>query len=76
LATQVVSRIYKVFRTQVPLRCLFENPTAAGLSQVLVAMESKSGQAETIARVVLRVEGMSQEEKETRLRKTQPHGSP
>jgi acyl carrier protein len=33
LATQVMSRVYKTFQIELPLRCLFESPTIAGLAE-------------------------------------------
>ena len=41
LATQVISRIRKSFAVDLPLRCLFETPTVAGLAESLQAMQAK-----------------------------------
>ena len=36
LATQLISRVQDVFELELPLRSLFENPTVAKLSSVIV----------------------------------------
>ncbi|MEJ1930817.1 condensation domain-containing protein, partial [Nostoc sp. NIES-2111] len=35
LATQVISRLRETFNRDIPLRCLFENPTVAGLAEYI-----------------------------------------
>jgi amino acid adenylation domain-containing protein len=59
LATSVVSQLRDLFRVELPLRSLFEAPTVAEVSQVIVTRETKPGQAEKIARILKKVEGMS-----------------
>jgi len=62
LAVQVISRLRKAFQTDVPLRCLFEAPTVAELSQAILANEPVPGQAEKIARIMSKVKRMSPDE--------------
>jgi surfactin family lipopeptide synthetase C len=62
LATQVISRIRETFKLDLPLRCLFESPTVAELSQKLIAYEAKPGMTAKIAQIVKQLEGMSTEE--------------
>ena len=46
LATQVMSRVYKTFQIELPLRCLFELPTIAGLAEhIETAIKAGSGLA-------------------------------
>jgi hypothetical protein len=44
------------------LRCLFEAPTVAELTRVIIANEVTPGQTEKIARIVTEVKRMSLEE--------------
>ncbi|OUL22225.1 hypothetical protein BV378_25410 [Nostoc sp. RF31YmG] len=62
LATQVISRIRETFKLDLPLRCLFESPTVAELSQKLIAYEAKPGMTAKIAQILKQLEGMSNEE--------------
>ncbi len=62
LATRVMSRIHGVFQVQIPLRALFEAPTVAELSKVLIASEAVPGQTQRIADILQGIQGMSTEE--------------
>ncbi len=62
LATRLVSRVGKAFRTELPLGSLFESPSVAGTARFLVKNEARPGQTEKIARVLLKVRGMSAED--------------
>ncbi len=62
LATQVVSRLKSSFKTNLPLRSLFESPTVAELAAEIVALEKQPGQAEKMASVLQKLRGMSSEQ--------------
>src|SRR5262249_54931875 len=42
LATQVISRIRQIFKIELPLRALFENPTIARLASKIEAIETET----------------------------------
>jgi acyl carrier protein len=69
LATQVMSRLHRVFRAELPLHRLFEAPTVAELAQAIIANEAKPGQAEQIAHMLKRIEGMSTDDVTNMLQK-------
>jgi amino acid adenylation domain-containing protein len=59
LATQIISRIHRYFRVEIPLRSLFEAPTVAGLAKTLVEYEIVPGQVATTARLIKDIDEMS-----------------
>jgi amino acid adenylation domain-containing protein len=61
LSTQVVSRIREALMMDLPLSCLFEYPTVETLSSHLVTIEPSPGHVEKVARLLKRVNSMSDE---------------
>ena len=62
LATQVISRVIKTFRVELPLRSLFESPTVADMAVVITEnMANKVGHEE-LARMLAELESLSDEE--------------
>ncbi len=63
LAVGLLSKISATFRVELKLKSLFETPTIAGLEAAVLAAETRPGQSETIARVLLKVRGLSPDAK-------------
>jgi acyl carrier protein len=59
LASKIVSSVNKLFPWGLSLREFFAAPTAGKMARAVVAKEPIGGQADRIARVVLRIEHMS-----------------
>jgi len=62
LAIQVVSRLGKAFRVNLPLHRFFEVPTVEKLSALMNTLEHRPGQTERIARILNRIDAMSPED--------------
>ncbi|MEP7012743.1 MAG: non-ribosomal peptide synthase/polyketide synthase [Acidobacteriota bacterium] len=67
LAVGLASKVAASFQVELPLKRLFEAPTVAGLGAAVLAAESRQGQSEKIARVLLRMKSLSPEAKRDRL---------
>jgi acyl carrier protein len=61
-ATQVVSRLRKVFDSEIPLRHLFECPTVEELAAVIDSKTIDGLNSEKLDRLLIEVEEMSEEE--------------
>jgi amino acid adenylation domain-containing protein len=61
-AAQIVSQINSLFPLKQPLNSLFNTSTIAELVAFILANETRSGQAEKIANVVMKIDTMSPEE--------------
>jgi amino acid adenylation domain-containing protein len=62
LATQVVTRVRDAFQVEMALRSLFESPTVEGLVEKMIRMEGRSVDLEEIARILLELEFISEDE--------------
>ena len=62
LAGQVVARISQVFQVGLPLNALFERPTIAALSELVIAAEFEQADSSTLEQILAEVEELSDEE--------------
>jgi len=69
LATQLVSRVRKAFQPDLPLRKIFEAPTAAALAALLVAGEQSPGELEKRAETLRTIRSLSTNDLEELLRR-------
>ncbi len=67
LATQLVSQVRKVFRIELPLRVLFEEPTVSGLLKEIAQAFGDMETVEEIARTLKEIDELSEEEVKTLL---------
>jgi amino acid adenylation domain-containing protein len=69
MATQVISRLCKVFRVKLPLRTLFEMPTINDLASTIIKTSGKPEVIEKIAQTLKELEELSENEVEMMLSK-------
>lgn len=74
LATQLISRVRGRFQIDLPLKSLFEAPTLDGMATALLKHEGRSGQAEAVARLYIKISAMSAEEMEILLTQRKERG--
>ncbi len=64
---QLMSRLRKVFMTEIPMNALFESPTVAGLAGVVSEIHLKEKELEEVEQLIAEIEGLSAAELESRL---------
>jgi len=61
-ATQLISRLRQMFHVDLPAIVLFDAPTVEKLAHYMIEHEGRPGLTEKTARLLKRIEGMSEEE--------------
>jgi acyl carrier protein len=56
MATQVLSRVHEAFGVELPLRAMFDNPTVAGLAEVLLQKELERADDRLLAELLAQLE--------------------
>jgi acyl carrier protein len=69
LAIRVISRVRQVFRIELPLIALFENPTLVGLAVQVDQLKIVGNTTNEMANLLVEIESLSDEEAERRLAK-------
>jgi acyl carrier protein len=62
VATQIVSRLRQMFQMDLPAILLFDTPTIAKLARYMIEHEPRPGLTEKTATLLMRIEGMTEEE--------------
>jgi surfactin family lipopeptide synthetase C len=59
LATQLISRLREVFAIEFPLRSIFDNPTIAELSELLLIKQLEQVESDTLEQILTEVNSLS-----------------
>ncbi len=57
LATQVISRVKKTLDADIPLRAVFESPTVAGMSALIVRKQAEALSDDELAQLLTEAQG-------------------
>ena len=63
LATRIVARVSALLRARIPIRVFFADPSIRGMAASLIACEERPGQTSAVARAVLKLRGMSADDR-------------
>ena len=65
LATQLLARVRESFQVELPLRSIFETPTVAGLSVMLIQNRAALIESQELEELIAKLEQLSEEEAQT-----------
>jgi acyl carrier protein len=68
LATQVISRVMKTFKVELPIKSLFESPTVADMAKVITEHQGKMLSEKEMESLLSELESLSEEEAQKLLR--------